>query len=379
MTRHRLPHVGFLAILLALGNVAVARAEVVSICHIPPGDPESARVLTVGAAALGAHLGHGDTAVPDDIGCTAGVGECRADGLLQCTAEGLVCDAVAFPPPEATETSCSDGLDNDCDGSSDSSDADCIAVCPSTSHLRAAIVKQIEQLDACKVEVEIVSLTDQPVRVVAQTVDVPEDVVVDSVTTTSCTTSSTFFRCRHTMVFEYTTSGSFNGSYALSLRDECDPFLDCPLCTSGEEVIPFTLAGASCEVTEVPPPELGEISGALWFDADGDGVRDPEDPDLALDSTLEIFADDDPFDGLPDGDALAGQNFSGVSVESYSFLDLQEGVYVIRLTGPAGTCPSFGPDTDIDPETGLTFPISILETSPPTVVTGVDLALKVCP
>jgi hypothetical protein len=124
MTHHRLTLLGPLTILIALGTVDAAWAEVVFICHIPPGDPESAHVVTVDGPALAAHLGHGDAAVPDDIGCTAGVGECHADGLLQCTAEGLVCDAVAFPPPEPTETSCSDGLDNDCDGSSDQADSD---------------------------------------------------------------------------------------------------------------------------------------------------------------------------------------------------------------------------------------------------------------
>jgi hypothetical protein len=31
------------------------------ICHIPPGNPENAHTLTVGAAAVSAHLGHGDS------------------------------------------------------------------------------------------------------------------------------------------------------------------------------------------------------------------------------------------------------------------------------------------------------------------------------
>ena len=34
------------------------------ICHIPPGNHENAHTLTVGAAAVGAHLAHGDSLGP---------------------------------------------------------------------------------------------------------------------------------------------------------------------------------------------------------------------------------------------------------------------------------------------------------------------------
>jgi hypothetical protein len=49
--------------------------------------------------------------------CTAGAGECAANGVYQCSADGLgvVCDAV----PKATRTEVCDGLDNDCDGATD--------------------------------------------------------------------------------------------------------------------------------------------------------------------------------------------------------------------------------------------------------------------
>jgi hypothetical protein len=53
------------------------------------------------------------------------VGECAVDGSLVCTASGLVCDAEPAEPPEATELTCDDGRDNDCDGLTDDADPDC--------------------------------------------------------------------------------------------------------------------------------------------------------------------------------------------------------------------------------------------------------------
>lgn len=42
-------------------TVTVPRGEAVTICHIPPGNPPAAHTITVGAAAVNAHLNHGDT------------------------------------------------------------------------------------------------------------------------------------------------------------------------------------------------------------------------------------------------------------------------------------------------------------------------------
>jgi hypothetical protein len=36
----------------------------VTICHIPPGNPDNAHTITVGASAVPAHLAHGDTLGP---------------------------------------------------------------------------------------------------------------------------------------------------------------------------------------------------------------------------------------------------------------------------------------------------------------------------
>jgi len=68
--------------------------EVVCLCHIPPGAPESAQTICVGGRAPRAHLRHGDT-----LGA---------------------CDETQ------RETTCDDGLDNDQDGAIDCQDPDCV-------------------------------------------------------------------------------------------------------------------------------------------------------------------------------------------------------------------------------------------------------------
>jgi hypothetical protein len=98
----------------------------VDICHIPPGNPENAHIISVSANAEPPHVtNHGDKVVPEDGTCTVGVGECAVIGSLSCTAEGLVCNAEPSQPPEEVEITCDDGRDNDCDGLIDEADPDC--------------------------------------------------------------------------------------------------------------------------------------------------------------------------------------------------------------------------------------------------------------
>ncbi|MGH7288966.1 MAG: MopE-related protein [Myxococcota bacterium] len=74
-----------------------------------------------------------DGATDDDptdlLACTAGLGECQADGVEICSLGTRVCDATPGARPEAFESTCDDTFDNDCDGTSDSSDPSCVA-CP---------------------------------------------------------------------------------------------------------------------------------------------------------------------------------------------------------------------------------------------------------
>jgi hypothetical protein len=47
----------------------------VTLCHIPPGNPDNAHTITVGASAVPAHLGHGDTLGPcPDVAAAADTG-----------------------------------------------------------------------------------------------------------------------------------------------------------------------------------------------------------------------------------------------------------------------------------------------------------------
>ena len=41
-------------------DLAAEGVEKVTICHIPPGNPDNAHEITVGAPAVPAHLAHGD-------------------------------------------------------------------------------------------------------------------------------------------------------------------------------------------------------------------------------------------------------------------------------------------------------------------------------
>jgi hypothetical protein len=365
---------GSLASILALASPALAPAKV-AICHIPPGNPENAHIISVSPHALNAHLGHGDVVVPEDLTCTAGVGLCAVDGLLICTSEGLICDASPNPPPEATETSCTDGQDNDCDGQIDQADADC-ATCPASIGLQAILTRQTElkNENACKVDIQIATLTNAPVHLVAQSVDVPMDVGVDSVQTSSCNVVGTNVVCRHDMTFDFTTSGSFDGDYHLHLDVQCDPGMPaCPAC-SGTESIPFSLDGTSCDTTVIDV-QPGEVHGTVWADVNGDGVRDPGDNPLDNSSgvMVEIYADSAPLDGLPDTTtplATSPTDENGM----YGFAGL-DGTYVMRPVGGAGTCPSSGLDSQIDPNTGYTHTISVLAADPKQVLSGVNLGL----
>jgi hypothetical protein len=76
----------------------------------------------------------GDGKVDEDFtdlgaSCSVGVGTCAVDGHKVCRADGTgtICDAVkGNPSPEGPSgASCSDGLDNDCDGTIDLADTGC--------------------------------------------------------------------------------------------------------------------------------------------------------------------------------------------------------------------------------------------------------------
>jgi hypothetical protein len=56
----------------ALGAQAASAAQQMVICHIPPGNPDSAQTIAVGALAIPAHMAHGDMPGPCAGGSAAG-------------------------------------------------------------------------------------------------------------------------------------------------------------------------------------------------------------------------------------------------------------------------------------------------------------------
>ena len=69
----------------------VAAATSVPVCHVPPGNSANAHVITVGEAALPAHLAHGDSIGPS-CGCQATEGASCGANQAPCCA-GLKCVA----------------------------------------------------------------------------------------------------------------------------------------------------------------------------------------------------------------------------------------------------------------------------------------------
>jgi len=60
-----------------------------------------------------------------------GIGVCESTGILTCS-DGVQTDTcMPGNPTETPEQSCDDNLDNDCDGSKDCYDEDCLSACPS--------------------------------------------------------------------------------------------------------------------------------------------------------------------------------------------------------------------------------------------------------
>jgi len=87
----------FAIALLAAAETAHA-AKKVTVCHIPPGNPTQQQTISVGEAAVSAHLAHGDQAGACGGGCSAGCDDgnlctsdsCGPDG--QCVHTAVSCD-----------------------------------------------------------------------------------------------------------------------------------------------------------------------------------------------------------------------------------------------------------------------------------------------
>jgi len=104
--QHALSHL-LLGSMLVLLPVAARGGDKIAICHLPPGNPENSRTISVDAAALTAHLDHGDqigecgaSCAENGVGCTSNdqccSGNC-ADGECApaCTLDGGVCSSAS--------------------------------------------------------------------------------------------------------------------------------------------------------------------------------------------------------------------------------------------------------------------------------------------
>lgn len=140
------------------GNYACADDQIGVVCNALPGVPSSEdnpgkQACTDGidndcdtytdlsdAGCQTAELcdgvdNNGDSLIDEgfDIGadCSVGVGACESAGATVCdvAGTGIRCNAVSLAPMAEGPigVTCSDGIDNDCDGKSDLDDADCVA------------------------------------------------------------------------------------------------------------------------------------------------------------------------------------------------------------------------------------------------------------
>lgn len=134
-----------------LASPAQAAGDKVTICHIPPGNPENVQIIDVSASAAQKHIDrHGDSifggeevcdGVDNDCNgfvdegfplgqfCEDGISDCRQTGVLICDpddAAQTTCSAVALDPTEPDgEVTCAGGADEDCDGQIGCADSDC--------------------------------------------------------------------------------------------------------------------------------------------------------------------------------------------------------------------------------------------------------------
>jgi hypothetical protein len=119
-------HAAFLAIAV-VGMAAIADKKVV-VCHYPPGNPANFHTISVGEAAVTAHLNHGD-----ELGaCPSG---CRLDASLCDDGDGCTVDTCdATGACHHSPVSCDDGnactVDSCQDGACVNAPRDCSVADP---------------------------------------------------------------------------------------------------------------------------------------------------------------------------------------------------------------------------------------------------------
>jgi len=90
------------ALLAALATGVASAGKKVTVCHIPPGAPANAQTISIGEAAVSAHLAHGD-----GLGaCPAGCSNASAcDDGNACTSDTCAANGACAHAP----VNCDDG------------------------------------------------------------------------------------------------------------------------------------------------------------------------------------------------------------------------------------------------------------------------------
>jgi hypothetical protein len=79
-------------LLLALFSTSAIAGKKVTICHIPPGNPDNAHTITVSESAVDAHMAHGDSMGECDNG---GSGSSASGSSSEASGSGVnftICD-----------------------------------------------------------------------------------------------------------------------------------------------------------------------------------------------------------------------------------------------------------------------------------------------
>jgi len=110
--------------------------------------------------------------------------------------------------------------------------------------------------------------------------------------------------------------------------------------------------------TPTPTPAQGELGDKVWYDADQDGIQDPDEIGVP-NVTVELY-NNDSCSGSPEDTTTTNNN--GV----YTFTGLSGGTYSVKFIPPAGytlSPPNQGSDdsldSDADPNTGCTGSINL--------------------